>query len=53
MEQCLRSGEREWPNPPQFLDTIAESIRMQQAGFNTFNILKDLAEKEVFEMVSH
>lgn len=51
MEQCLKSGEREWPNPPQFLDTIAEAIKLQQPGYNTFQILRELAEKEVFEVV--
>ena len=52
LEECLRSGERLWPNPPQFLNTIAEGIKLQQLGVNTFNIVKELAEKEVFEMVS-
>lgn len=52
LEQCLRAGDRLWPNPPQFLDTIAEAIKLQQPGFNTFDILKELAQKEVFEMVS-
>ena len=52
MEQCLKSGEREWPNPPQFIDTIAEAIKLQQLGTNTFKILCELAEKQVFEVVS-
>ena len=51
LEECLRAGERLWPNPPQFLNTIAEAIKLQPPGFNTFNILKELAEKDVFEMV--
>ena len=29
--ECLSSRERLWPNPPQFLDTIAEGIMTQQA----------------------
>ena len=29
--KCLSSRERLWPNPPQFLDTIAEGIMTQQA----------------------
>ena len=29
--ECLASRERLWPNPPQFLDTIAEGIMTQQA----------------------
>jgi len=48
----LRSGEREWPNPPRFLDTIAEGIRLQQTGQRAFKILRELAEKEVIEVVS-
>ena len=52
LEKCLRAGERLWPDPPQFLDTIAEAIKLQPPGFNTFNILKELVEKDVFEMVS-
>ena len=51
MKQCLRSGQREWPNPPQFLNTMADAIKLQQPGQNTFPILCELAEKEVFEMV--
>ncbi|XP_067938670.1 serine racemase-like [Watersipora subatra] len=50
LEDCLRAGERLWPNPPQFLDTIADAIKLQQTGFNTFTLLKELAEKNVFEM---
>ena len=30
LEQSLRSRQRMWPNPPQFLDTIADAIRTQQ-----------------------
>lgn len=30
LERCLQSQQRLWPNPPQFLDTIADSIRTQQ-----------------------
>ena len=29
--ECLASRKRLWPNPPQFLDTIAEGIMTQQA----------------------
>ena len=39
---CLKSGNRLWPNPPQFLNTIAEGIMTQQAGQLTFPILCDL-----------
>ena len=30
LEKSLRSQKRLWPNPPQFLDTIADAIRTQQ-----------------------
>ena len=40
----LKKGERLWPNPPQFLDTIAEGIMTQQVGQLTFPILCDLCD---------
>ncbi|XP_064626297.1 serine racemase-like [Lineus longissimus] len=48
LEKCLCAGERLWPNPPRFVNTIAEGIRTQQVGMLTFPILKELVEKEVF-----
>ncbi|XP_055957575.1 serine racemase isoform X2 [Patella vulgata] len=48
LEKCLTSGERLWPNPPQYLDTIADGIRLQQVGHLTWPILLELVEKEVF-----
>ena len=30
LSECLQSRERLWPNPPQFLNTIAEGIMTQQ-----------------------
>lgn len=50
MEECLRSGKRPWQGPPQYLDTIADGIRLQQTGYITTPILTELAEKDVFEM---
>ncbi|RUS74099.1 hypothetical protein EGW08_018130 [Elysia chlorotica] len=50
MEECLRSGKRPWHGPPQYLDTIADGIRLQQTGLITTPILTELAEKEVFEV---
>ena len=47
LSECLKSGERKWPNPPQFVDTIAEGIKTQQLGQLTFPILCDLAEHDV------
>ncbi|KAL5016660.1 hypothetical protein ScPMuIL_006249 [Solemya velum] len=52
LEACLRSGERLWPNPPQFVDTIAEGIRIQQLGMNTFPILCKNAEKTVLTVTN-
>ena len=46
------SGQRLWPNPCRYLDTAADAIRLQQLGHVPFDILKQQAEKEVFEMVS-
>jgi len=48
--ECLRSKERLWSNPPQFLDTIAEGIKTQQVGHLTFPVLCRYAEKEVIEV---
>ncbi|XP_060064724.1 probable serine racemase isoform X2 [Ylistrum balloti] len=47
-EKSLRAGERLWPNPPQFVDTIADAIRTQQLGHVTWPILLKHAEKDVF-----
>ena len=50
LEECLSSGERKWPDPPQFLDTIAEGIKTQQLGMKTFPILCNYAENYVIEV---
>ena len=47
----VHAGARLWPDPPEYLDTAADAIRLQQLGHLTFDILSQLAEKEVFEMV--
>ncbi|XP_052074734.1 probable serine racemase [Mytilus californianus] len=47
-EKSLRSGKRWWPNPPQFIDTIADGLMSQQLGILTFPIICRLVEKEVF-----
>lgn len=49
-EECLRAGERLWPNPPRFLNTIADGIRLQQLGELTWPIILELVEKEVFSV---
>ena len=43
----LTRRERLWPNPPQFLNTIAEGIMTQQVGQLTFPILCDLVDEVV------
>ncbi|XP_062621082.1 serine racemase-like [Saccostrea cucullata] len=49
-EECLRAGQRLWPNPPRFLHTIADGIRLQQLGDLTWPIILELVEKEVFSV---
>ncbi len=44
---CLRAKRRLWQDPPQFVDTIAEGIRLQQLGHRTFPIVCEYAEQEV------
>ncbi|CAH1793239.1 unnamed protein product [Owenia fusiformis] len=48
LEPCLKANTRLWRNPPQFIDTIAEGIRIQQVGHKTFPIVCELVEKQVF-----
>ncbi|XP_045197435.2 probable serine racemase isoform X2 [Mercenaria mercenaria] len=47
LEKCLRAAMRLWPDPPRFVDTIADGIRIQQLGNLTWPIILNLAEKEV------
>jgi hypothetical protein len=47
----LYLGERLWPNPPRFLHTIADGIRLQQLGDLTWPIILELVEKDVFSVV--
>ena len=42
--RSLKSKERLWPNPRQFLNTIAEGIMTQQVGQVTFPLLCDLVD---------
>ena len=30
LQKCLESKQRLWENPPKFLSTVADSIRIQQ-----------------------
>uniref|UniRef100_A0A2C9JDA5 L-serine ammonia-lyase n=1 Tax=Biomphalaria glabrata TaxID=6526 RepID=A0A2C9JDA5_BIOGL len=48
--QRSERGKRPWEGPPQYLETIADGIRLQQTGYITTPILIDLVEKQVFEM---
>ncbi|KAF2359953.1 Tryptophan synthase beta subunit-like PLP-dependent enzyme [Trinorchestia longiramus] len=50
---CLAAKARGWPDPPQFLHTIADSIRTQQTGHLTFPILCSLVESGVFTVSDH
>ncbi|XP_060561650.1 probable serine racemase [Ruditapes philippinarum] len=50
VERCLQAGERLWPNPPRFLNTIADGIRLQQLGHVTWPIILELVEKQVFSL---
>ena len=47
LSDSLRKRERLWPNPPLFLDTIAEGIMTQQVGLLTFPLLCDLVDEVV------
>jgi hypothetical protein len=47
----LYVGERLWPNPPRFVNTIAEGIKLQQLGHLTWPIILDVVEKDVFTVV--
>lgn len=44
-------GKRLWPETPQFLDTIADGLIVQQLGKRTWPIILDLVEKVVFTVV--
>ncbi|CAL4067384.1 unnamed protein product [Meganyctiphanes norvegica] len=48
LQRSLEQKCRMWPNPPQFIDTIADAIRTQQCGDLTFPILCDYIESKVF-----
>lgn len=49
-QKCLMAGERLWPNPPRFVETIADGIRTQQLGHMTWPIILELVEKQVFSV---
>ena len=45
LQPCLKAKDRSlWPEPPRFVDTIAEGIKTQQCGKLTFPILCDMVE---------
>lgn len=52
VERSLTAGERLWPNPPRFLNTIADGIRLQQLGHVTWPIILELIEKQVFSLTN-
>ncbi|GAB6022423.1 hypothetical protein CHUAL_006538 [Chamberlinius hualienensis] len=45
---CLAAKQRLWPNPPQFVKTIADGTRVQAVGQLTFPVICDLCETDVF-----
>ncbi|XP_068205459.1 uncharacterized protein [Palaemon carinicauda] len=47
LQRSLEAKERLWSDPPRFLETIADSIRIEQLGFLTFPIVCDLVEPKV------
>ena len=52
MKLCISPiGKRLWPETPQFLDTIADGLIVQQLGKRTWPIILDLVEKDVFTVV--
>ncbi|BFZ19355.1 hypothetical protein BsWGS_22394 [Bradybaena similaris] len=50
LAECLKTGKRPWEGPPQYLNTIADGIRLQQTGYITTPILIEKAEKDVIEV---
>jgi len=44
---CLKAKQRLWPDPPAFLNTIADSIRTQQTGHVTFPLLCEHVQADV------
>eukprot|EP00117_Sycon_ciliatum_P023775 scpid52647/ scgid20127/ Probable serine racemase; D-serine ammonia-lyase; D-serine dehydratase; L-serine ammonia-lyase; L-serine dehydratase len=50
LEECIRSGERLWPNPPRLMNTIADGMRIQQPGSLTWPIIRDMAEKSTIAL---
>ncbi|MPC15631.1 Serine racemase [Portunus trituberculatus] len=48
LQRCLEAKERLWPSPPVFLNTVADSIRLQEVGELTFPIICEYANHKVF-----
>ncbi|ESO95952.1 hypothetical protein LOTGIDRAFT_227146 [Lottia gigantea] len=48
LEKCLRSGQKLWPAPPQYLDTIADGIMRQSVADVAWPYMLENVEKEVF-----
>uniref|UniRef100_A0A0P4W5K8 Tryptophan synthase beta chain-like PALP domain-containing protein n=1 Tax=Scylla olivacea TaxID=85551 RepID=A0A0P4W5K8_SCYOL len=48
LQRCLEAKERLWPSPPVFLNTVADSIRLQEVGELTFPIICEYANHRVF-----
>lgn len=48
LQECLESKQRLWPSPPRFLNTVADSIRLQEVGELTFPIICEYTNPRVF-----
>ncbi|XP_013383766.1 probable serine racemase [Lingula anatina] len=48
LEYSLKAGKPMWPDPPKFVDTIADGLRVQRLGTLTFPVVLELVEKDVF-----
>ncbi|GFR98577.1 serine racemase [Elysia marginata] len=51
VEEYLRTGRRPWHGPYTYLNTVADGLRLEQTGLISSPIFKELAEKQVFEVV--
>lgn len=48
LQKSLEAKERLWTDPPKYLDTVADSIRLQAVGDTVFPIVCEHAEPKVF-----
>ncbi|XP_042216907.1 serine racemase-like [Homarus americanus] len=48
LQRCLEAKQMLWPDSPSFLNTVADSIRLQAIGHLAFPIICDNANSRVF-----